>query len=93
MRFFQKHRITKLVGRFIIVALIPLSFAALSDAQDWVKGGVGLAAQKIRLAVPDFKASSQDPKNTELLKTFNDTLWTISKMPAFSTWRRRVFIR
>lgn len=75
MRFFPKHRITKLVGRFILVALIPLSFAALSDAQDWVKGGVGLAAQKIRLAVPDFKASSQDPKNTELLKTFNDTLW------------------
>src|SRR5207302_793894 len=25
--------------------------------------------------VPDFKAASQDPKNTELLKAFNDTLW------------------
>ena len=73
--FFPKYKITKLFGRFMVVALISLSCATRSDAQDWVKGGVGLAAQKIRLAVPDFKASSQDPKNTELLKTFDDTLW------------------
>jgi TolB protein len=48
----------------------------LSSAQDWVKGGVGLAVQKIRIAVPDFKASTQEPKNTELLQTFNNTLWS-----------------
>lgn len=76
MRFyFPEYRVTKLVGRSIAVALISLSCAALANAQDWVKGGVGLAAEKIRLAVPDFKASSQDPKNAELLKTFDDTLW------------------
>ena len=73
--FFPKYRITKLLSRFMVVALISLFCAALSNAQDWVKGGVGLAALKIRLAVPDFKASSQDPKNVDLLKTFNDTLW------------------
>jgi TolB protein len=73
--FFPKYKITERFGKFMVVALISLSCATLSDAQDWVKGGVGLAAQKIRLAVPDFKASSQDPKNTELLKTFDDTLW------------------
>jgi len=72
--FFPKYRITKLLSRFMGVALILLSCAALANAQDWVKGGVGLAAQKIRLAVPDFKASSKDPKSVELLKTFNDTL-------------------
>jgi len=75
MRFFPKQRITKLVGKLMVVALISLFCAALSNAQDWVKGGVGLAGQKIRLAVPDFKASSQEPQNTELLKTFDDTLW------------------
>jgi TolB protein len=45
------------------------------NAQDWIKTGTGLGVEKIRIAVPDFKASSQDPKNIELLKTFNDTLW------------------
>ena len=44
-------------------------------SQDWIKTGTGLGVEKIRIAVTDFKASSQDPKNTELLKTFNDTLW------------------
>jgi len=48
----------------------------LSAAQDWVKGGVGLAVQKIRIAVPEFKGSTQEPKNTELLQTFNNTLWS-----------------
>src|SRR5437016_13019650 len=37
--------------------------------------GTGLCVEKVRIAVPDFKAASQDPKNTELLKAFNDTLW------------------
>lgn len=46
-----------------------------ASAQDWIKTGTGLGVEKIRLAVPDFKASTQDPKNTDLLKVFNDTLW------------------
>jgi TolB protein len=44
-------------------------------AQDWVKTGTSLGAEKIRLAATDFKASTQDPKNADLQKTFNDTLW------------------
>jgi TolB protein len=31
--------------------------------------------EKVRLAVPDFKASTSDAKNADLLKVFNDTLW------------------
>jgi TolB protein len=58
----------------ILTCLLALG-ATFASAQDWVKGGVGLAAEKIRIAVPDFKSSSQDPRNVELLKTFNDTLW------------------
>lgn len=73
--FFAKYRFLRRASSFFAVALVWLSCATLSHAQDWVKGGVGLAAQKIRIAVPDFKASGQDPRNAELLKTFNDTLW------------------
>src|SRR5207248_4640793 len=60
-----------------LVAKIVLSVLVLtlgSTAQDWIRTGTGLGVEKVRLAVPDFKASTQDPKNVELLKTFNDTL-------------------
>jgi TolB protein len=47
----------------------------VSRAQDWVRTGTSLGVEKVRLAVPDFKASTTDPQNTSLLKTFNDTFW------------------
>ncbi len=53
----------------LLMCLLPCS------AQDWIKTGTGLGVEKVRLAVPDFKASSPDAKNADLLKTFNDTLW------------------
>jgi TolB protein len=59
---------------YLLAALL-LSVAINVAAQDWIKTGTNLGVEKIRIAVPDFKASSQDPRNTELLKTFNDTLW------------------
>ena len=45
------------------------------QAQDWIKTGTGLGMEKVRLAVPDFKPSTTDAKNADLLKVFNDTLW------------------
>lgn len=62
-------------GRFglVLAAIIAIALPGLS--QDWVKTGTGLGVNKIRIAVPDFKASNQDPRNTELLRTFNDVLW------------------
>ncbi len=67
-------------ARFSISFLILLVSAILalgvsSSAQDWVRTGTGLGVEKVRIAVPDFKASTQDAKNPDLLKTFNDTLW------------------
>ncbi len=58
-------------------ALIPtlLATATFAPAQDWIKTGTGLGVEKVRIAVPDFKASNSDPRNAALLKTFNDTLW------------------
>jgi len=57
----------------LVTATIFLARTAF--AQDWIKTGTGLGVERARVAAPDFKASSQDPRNTELLKTFNDTLW------------------
>src|SRR5205807_535304 len=60
----------------IVLASLTLTMTPiLASGQDWIKTGTGLGVEKVRIAVPDFKASSQDPRNTELLKTFNDTLW------------------
>jgi TolB protein len=68
-----------LMSRFACVVslllTVVLSCGINASAQDWIKTGTGLGVEKIRIAVPDFKASSQQPQNTELLKTFNDTLW------------------
>ena len=53
------------------VAFVMPAFAQ----EDWIRTGTGLGVEKVRIAVSDFKASSQDPKNTDLLKAFDDTLW------------------
>jgi len=50
-------------------------FGTRAQAQDWIRTGTGLGVEKIKLAVPDFKPSTQDAKNAELLKTFDDTLF------------------
>jgi len=57
---------------FLIVLLVSIPSAA---QQDWIRTGTGLGVEKVRLGVPDFKGANADPKNAELLKTFNDTLW------------------
>jgi TolB protein len=61
----------KLQKAFVLFLCITLP----ASAQDWIRTGTGLGVEKIRLAVPDFKGTTQDAKNTELLKTFNETLW------------------
>lgn len=59
-----------------LTLLLACSFLSpLLSAQDWVKTGTSLGIEKVRLAVSDFKPSSDNPQNTALLKAFNDTLW------------------
>jgi TolB protein len=50
------------------------SISALPQ-QDWIRTGTGLGVEKVRLAVPDFKAANADPNSAALLKSFNETLW------------------
>ncbi len=57
----------------IFLLLCTLSTAGF--AQDWIRTGTGLGVEKVRLAVPDFNPSTQDAKNADLLKVFNETLW------------------
>jgi TolB protein len=57
-----------------LLSLVVVAVASAS-AQDWIKTGTGLGVEKVRIAVPEFKASNPDPRNADLLKTFNDTLW------------------
>src|SRR5215471_15608033 len=59
----------------IVILLCICLFSSALYAQDWVKTGTSLGVDKVRLAVADFKPSSNDPQNAALLKTFNDTLW------------------
>jgi TolB protein len=60
----------------VLICSVPLLFFLISAfAQDWIRTGTGLGVEKVRLAVPDFKASAQDPNSANLLKVFNDTLW------------------
>jgi TolB protein len=75
-RMTRKNCSFQLSNSHLWVLLFLLLLAAPSYAQqDWIRTGTGLAVEKVRLAVPDFKASNNDPKNPDLLKTFNDTLW------------------
>jgi TolB protein len=59
---------------YLLLAVFAL-LAIPAFAQDWIRTGTGLGMEKVRLAVPDFAASTQDPQNPELLKVFNGTLW------------------
>src|SRR5215813_285853 len=56
---------------YIFLVLLPVSLFA----QDQIKTGTGIGVEKVRLAVPDFKASTADAQSAALLKTFNETLW------------------
>jgi TolB protein len=58
-----------------LLATISLVFSAHLAAQDWIRTGTGLGVEKLRLAVPDFKATSPDAQSAALLKTFNTTLF------------------
>lgn len=53
----------------LLAASLPIA------AQDWIRTGTGLGVDKLRLAAPEFKASTTDPRNLDLVQTFNTTLW------------------
>jgi TolB protein len=60
---------------FLSLLILLLSTIYSFAQQDWIRTGTGLGVEKVKLAVPDFKPSTSEAKNAELLKAFNDTLW------------------
>src|SRR2546423_10911554 len=61
-----------LIRHFLFLLALILPAAAQTD---WIRTGTGLGVEKVRIAVPDFKTTSQDPANAELLRAFNTTLF------------------
>lgn len=58
--------------------LLVFLFAIVTGAAaqtDWIRTGTGLGVEKMRIAVPDFKQASTDPRTPELQKTFDEVLW------------------
>ena len=60
---------------FLLVLLIGLGPIPCA-AQDWIRTGTGLGVDKVRIAVPDFKPGTPDPKNADLQKVFDATLFS-----------------
>jgi TolB protein len=57
----------------LVLSIFVLLFSSLpSAAQDWIKTGTGLGVERIRIAVPDFKAPADA---AQLNTTFNAVLW------------------
>jgi len=74
MRIMQADNSNRTRWAHLLFAVL-LSLAISADAQDWIRTGTGLGMEKVRLAAPDFAASTPDLQNPALLKVFNDTLW------------------
>ncbi len=53
-----------------------LSPRLAAKAQDWVRTGTNLGAQKIRLAAADFKMVGNDPALSNAQQTFNQVLYS-----------------
>lgn len=70
----QRCATNAFAARFLAMAALAILLAVPCRSQDWIRTGTGLGVEKIRLAAADFKPSSPDPKNADLLKAFNDTL-------------------
>lgn len=60
---------------FILFFLFACVSIIQTRAQDWVRTGTNLGAQKIRLAAADFKPASEDPQTPALKATFDTTLF------------------
>src|SRR5512146_1390949 len=62
--------------KVLLISFLALAYAGLAQAQqgDWIRTGTGLGVEKIRMAVPDFKAATTAAQMAQLQKTFDDTL-------------------
>jgi TolB protein len=65
----------KRFATIFLSAIVICGFSATLSSQDWIRTGTGLGVEKIRLAVPDFKAATNDADSKRLTTSFSVTLW------------------
>ena len=58
----------------LLALLCCTAFAA--GQQDWIRTGTGLGVEKVRLAAADFKTTTTEAPTADLVKVFNDTLFS-----------------
>ena len=58
----------------VLVLFLFIGIPVATFSQDWIRTGTNRGAP-IRLAVPDFKAATNDPQTAPLNTVFNQTLW------------------
>jgi TolB protein len=68
-----RRTMLKKMNLFFVLLFVVLPLATAS-AQDWIRTGTNRGAP-VRLAVPDFKASTTDAQTVPLNTVFNQTLW------------------
>ncbi len=59
-----------------LCAVLISTFAPLAQAQDWVRTGTNLGAQRIRLAAANFKPGTVSPQESTLKQVFDQTLYS-----------------
>lgn len=62
-----------MLRRLFISALLLVASMPLAAQTDWIRTGTNLGVEKVRLAVPDFKSTTQGSESE--LTAFNTTLW------------------
>lgn len=62
--------------RVCLVCVVVLATGSTVEAQDWFKTETSSGADRIRIAVADFKAVSADPQAPVLKATFDTTLYS-----------------
>src|SRR5437868_11611649 len=63
-------------GRWFVCVALIMASTLLVAQEDVIRTGTNLGVQKVRIAVPDFKASPTQGNSSALLKTFDDTLFS-----------------
>src|SRR5215471_7904927 len=63
-----------LIHSVLLLCLLVMT-GATASSQDWIRTGTNRGAP-IRMAVPDFKAATNDPQTAPLNTVFNQTLWS-----------------
>lgn len=67
--FFGRKQAVRFLFIFLVLAI------SVANAQDWVRTGTNLGAQKIRLAAADFKMMGTDAALSTAQQTFNQVLY------------------